>query len=109
MASLSDLPKLGDMAGHPFQTNPQTDTSKVTKADNPTGTSVVTVNAKKHEDLPPMKAVCWYGKHDVRVVDRPRPAITDSGLGSFIAELRLDWCDAHAPAPIRQGAVAGNC
>ncbi|KAJ9512844.1 hypothetical protein QJQ45_029180, partial [Haematococcus lacustris] len=103
MASLSDLPKLGDMAGHPFQTNPQTDTSKVTKADNPTGTSVVrgeiqaqamaqrhlvtnevshtfqvTVNAKKHEELPPMKAVCWYGKRDVRVVDRPRPAITDS-------------------------------
>lgn len=67
----------GDAIGHPFQSNPQIDTSKITVADNPTSPLSCTVNGKQNPDAPLMKAAAWHAKHDVQVVERQRPMLTD--------------------------------
>lgn len=70
--------KGGDLVGHPFQSNPQVDNSKVTKVPVHDATGLCcTVNAKKLENAPPMKGVAWMGKHHVSLVERQRPTITD--------------------------------
>jgi len=71
------LPKLGDVVGHPFQTNPQVDPRKKAVADNAVSPLSSTITSKKREDGSKMQGVAWYGKHDVRVEQRPVPTITD--------------------------------
>lgn len=41
------------------------------------GLPTVAAVARADPNAPPMRAVAWFGKHDVCTINAPRPAVTD--------------------------------
>jgi threonine dehydrogenase-like Zn-dependent dehydrogenase len=67
---------MSEILGHPFSKNAQDSGPNLGGEAVKVQHSGVTVTSNKDEAAR-MKAVIWHGKKDMRVVDRPRPLVTD--------------------------------